>query len=94
MEVIPNNFSSSTKDLEANWGPQSEIILSGNPNRLYKFSSNSQPVSLAVIVFLQGVKITPLVSPWSTMTKIESNPLTGGKSVIKSMEQFANGHVD
>ena len=94
MEVIPNNFSSLTKDLEVNWGPQSEIILSGNLNRLYKFSSNSQPVFSVVIVFLQGVKITPLVSPWSTTTKIESNLSTGGKSMIKSIEQFANGHVD
>ena len=59
MEVIPNSFSNLTKDLEANWGPQSEIILSSNLNRLYKFSNNSQPVSSAVIVFLQGVKITP-----------------------------------
>ena len=94
MEVIPNSFSSSTKDLEANWGPQSEIILSGSPNHLYRFSNNSLPVSSAVIVLLQGVKITLLVSPWSTTTRIESNPSTGGKSVMKSMEQFAKGHVD
>ena len=70
------------------------MILSGSPNCLYKFSNNSQPVSSAVIVFLQGVKITPLVSPWSTMTKIESSLSTGGKSVMKSMEQFAKGHVN
>ena len=92
--MIPNSFSNSTKDLEANWGPQSKIILSGSPNRLYRFSNNSLPVSLAVIVLLQGVKITPLVSPWSTMTKIESKLLTGGMLVMKSMEQFAKGHVE
>ena len=55
MEVIPSNFSSSTKDLEANWGPWSDMILSGNLNHLYRFSNNNLPVSLAVIVLLQGV---------------------------------------
>ena len=82
------------KDLEANWGPQSDMILSGIPNHLYIFSNNSLPVSPAVIVLLQGVKITPLVSPWSTTTNIESKPFTGGRSVIKSMEQLAKGRVD
>ena len=82
------------KDLEANWGPQSNMILSSNPNRLYRFSNNNLPVSSAVIVLQQGVKITPLVSPWSTTTNIESKPSISGKSVIKSMEQLAKGHVD
>ena len=82
------------KALEANWGPWSDIILSGNPNHFYKFSNSNLPVSSAVIVLLQGVKITPLVSPWSTMTNIESNPFIGGRSVIKSIEQLAKGCVD
>ena len=77
-----------------NWGPWSDMILSGSPNHLYRFSNNSLPVSSAVIVLLQGVKITPLVSPWSATTKIESKPSTGGKSVMKSMEQYVKGHVD
>ena len=82
------------KDLEANWGPQSDIILSSSPNHLYRFSNNNLPVSSAVIVLLQGVKITPLVIPWSTMTNIESKPSTGGRSVIRSMEQLAKGRVN
>ena len=77
-----------------NWGPQSDMILSGNLNRLYRFSNNNLPVSSAVIVLLQGVKITPLVSPWSTTTNIESNLFIGGKSVMKSIEQLAKGRVD
>ena len=49
-------------------------------------------------VFEQGVRITPFVSPWSTMDKIASMtvPLlsvTGGRSVIKSMDRFVKGHI-
>ena len=47
----------------------------------------------AVTVFEQGIKITPFVSPWLTITKRESNPLTIGRSVIMSIEQLANGLV-
>ena len=51
-----------------------------------------------VRVFEQRVRITPFVSPWSTTDKITSTtvPLLrviGGRSVIKSMERFANGCV-
>ena len=51
-------------------------------------------VSSDVSVLLQGIKITPFKSPWSTMTRIESCPSTGGRSVIRSIEQLANGLVD
>ena len=47
-----------------------------------------------MIVLLQGRRITPLLRPWSTTTKIESYPFVIGKSVMKSMEQYANGRVD
>ena len=81
------SLSNSLKELEVNCGPLSEIILSGNPNHLYRFSSKNLPVSSAVIVLLHGIRITPFVSAWSTMTKIESKPSAGGRSVIKSIEQ-------
>jgi len=81
------SLSNSLKELEANCGPLSEIILSGNPNHLYRFSRKNLPVSLAVIVLLHGIRITSFVNAWSTMTKIESKPLAGGKSVIRSIEQ-------
>ena len=45
-------------------------------------------------VLLVGHKITPFKRPWSTMTKIESDQSTSGKSVIKSIEQCVNGLVD
>ena len=52
----------------------------------------------SVRVFEQEVRITPFVSPWSTMDKIASTtvPLSrviGGRSVIKSMDRFAKGQV-
>ena len=86
-DLMPNSFSSSTNALEANCGPRSEMILSGNPNLLYKFSSKSFLVSLAVMVLLHGMIITPLLRPWSTTTKIESKLLIEGRLVMKSIEQ-------
>ena len=84
---VPRSFSSSTNDFDANCGPQSEIILSGSPNCLYRLLSKSFAVSSAVIVLLQGRRITPLLRPWSTTTRMESKFRTEGKSVMKSMEQ-------
>jgi hypothetical protein len=45
-------------------------------------------------VLVVGQRITPFERPWSTTTKIESLPSAGGKSMIKSMLQCANGQVD
>ena len=73
-------------DFEVNCGPQSEIILSGSPNLLYKLSSKSFAVPSAVIILLHGMGITTLLRPWST-TKIESKVFMVGKSVKKSIEQ-------
>src|SRR5271168_1047460 len=88
-----SNFSSSWKACAANWGPLSEIILSGSPNLLYKLSKSSCAAPSAVKVFAQGIKITPFERPWSTTTKIKSKPSMGGKSVIRSIEQLAKGRV-
>jgi hypothetical protein len=51
-------------------------------------------VSSEVSVLLQGIKITPFESPWSTTTRIESYPSAGGRLVIRSIEQLAKGRVD
>ena len=93
-DLIPSSFRSSMNAFDANCGPQSEIILSGSPNCLYKFLRSRCVVSSEVSILLQGSKITPFERPWSTTTKIESYPSVGGRSVIKSMEQLANGHRD
>ena len=70
------------------------MILSGSPNLLYKFLNKSWAVPSAVIILLHEIRITPFVSPRSTTTNIESNPSDKGRSIIRSIEQFANGQVD
>ena len=92
-DLTPNSLRSSIKAFDANWGPQSDMILSGSLKRLYRFSNNSCAVSSAVIVFEHGIRIIPFVNPWLTTTRMESCPLTGGRSVMKSMEQFAKRRV-
>ena len=47
----------------------------------------------AEAVFVVGEKITPFVSPWSTMTNMKSNPEEGGRSVMRSQETCWNGRV-
>ena len=79
-DFIPTSFNSSMNDFEVNCGPRSEIILSGSPNLLYKLSSRSFAVSSALIVLLHGRRITPLLRPWSTTTRIESKLSMGGRS--------------
>ena len=93
-DLMPSNFKSFVNAFDANCEPQSEMILSRSPNCLYKFSRSKRAVSLEVSILLQGSKITPFKRPWSTMTKIESYSSAGGRSVIKSMEQLANGRRD
>ena len=79
-DLIPSNFKNSTKVLDANWGPQSDMILSSSPKCLYRLSNNNCAVCLAVIVFEQGMRIIPFVNPWSITTRMESCPFTSGKS--------------
>jgi hypothetical protein len=88
-----NNFSSSWNAWAANLGSLSEMILSGSPNLLKRLSHKSVAVPSHVIVFVQGHKIIPFERPWSTKTRIESYPSTGGRSVIKSIEHLVNGLV-
>ena len=71
-DVTFKSFRSSWKALAANRGSLSEIILSGSPSLLNKLSQRSLAMPSQVMVFAQGDKITPLLRPWSTTTKIES----------------------
>ena len=93
-DLMPSSFKSSVNAFDANCGPRSEMILSRSLNRLYKFSRSKRAVPSEVSILLQGSKITPFERPWSTTTKMESYPTAGGRSVIKSIEQLANGRRD
>ena len=44
-------------------------------------------------VLEQGVKITPFVRLWSTMTMIESKPEDGRRSVMRSTESCLKGRA-
>ena len=43
------------------------------------------------MVFEQGMRITPFIRPWSTMTINESCLLEGGRSVIRSTDSCLKG---
>src|SRR5277367_2274760 len=81
----------SLKTCAANWGPLSEIALSGSPYRWYKEFRSIDVVPMASIVLWQGYKFTPFEDPWSTMTKIESKPSDKGRSVMKSIVMREKG---
>ena len=52
---------------------------------------NRDAIPSAETVFLVGQRMTPLLSPWSTMTNKESKPLEGGRSVIRLQEIWRKG---
>ena len=46
------------------------------------------------MVFEQGMRITPFVRPWSTMTIKESCLFEGGRSVTRSTDSCLKGRVE
>ena len=46
------------------------------------------------MVFEQGMRITPFVRPWLTMTINESCPFEGGRSVTRSTDSCLKGRVE
>ena len=55
---------------------------------------NREGIPLAVMFFLVGQRITPLLRPWSTMTKRESKLEETGRSVIRSQESWQKGREE
>ena len=74
----------------ANWGPLSEIMLSGNPCSFHTLSLNNLANPSADVFSVVGIKWTILVSQ-STTTKILSYPCTKGNLVIKSTDICVHG---
>jgi hypothetical protein len=89
--LIPISLRASWKLSAINWGSRSEMILLGRANRVRKCRKRRSPTPSAESVLEQGMRITPLVRPWSTMTRMESNPLDVGRSVIRSIEHWEKG---
>ena len=65
--------------------------MSCSSNCLKTKSKNSLAIPAASMVLEQGARITPLVSPWSTMTMTESKPEEAGRLVMRSTESCLKG---
>jgi len=80
---IPNMRFSSFMIPAVNYGPLSEIILSGNPCSFQTLSLNKHANPSALVFSVVGIKC-PIFVNLSTTTKIESYPCAKGNFVMKS----------
>ena len=97
MESLTSYLRSGASFLaraEANWGPLSNIMVLWCPNHLKMFWKKSLPTPAVLMVFEQGIIITPFVRPWSTTTMMESMLPTRGRLVTKSTKSCLNGRVE
>jgi len=84
-----NFFHNSWITLDANWGPQSEIICLGSPVLRQTLSRINWVVSSAVMVLLHGVIIVALLKQ-STTTRMLSKLFNAGRLMMKSMVMFCH----
>ena len=75
---------------DANWGPRSEVMVSGSPWRWNTYWMNRLAKSLASTVDIQGTRYQCLVKQ-STTTQIASQPLDHGRPTMKSMLMSCHG---
>jgi len=73
-----------------NWGPLSEMILSGNLCNFYTLSLNNLANPSTNVFFIVEIKYTIFVNLLTT-TRIELYPCTSGNLVIKSTEIYTQG---
>ena len=81
-----SRLASSLKELAANLGSLSDMILSGSLNLVNTLLIKSLAMSLAVACSEVGMKITPFVRLWSTTDNMAFMPAEGGSPVIRSQE--------
>ena len=74
-----------------NCGPLSYIKESWRLNHLNTWWRKSLATLAASMVFEQGMKITPFIRPWLTMTINKSCSFKGGRSVTRSTESCLKG---
>ena len=63
----------------------------GKLKHLNTWWRKSLATPMASMVFEQGMRITPFIRPWLTMTINESCPFDGGRSVMRSTENCLKG---
>ena len=68
-----------------------EMRISYRPKHLKTLSRKIYAIPVALMVLEQGVRITPFIRSWSTMTTTESWPLEVGRLVIRSTESYLKG---
>ena len=78
-------------NVDANCGPLSDIRESWRWKHLNTWWRKYLAALAVSIVLEQGMRITPFVRPWLTMTINESCPFEGGRSVTRSTESCLNG---
>ena len=76
---------------EANWGPLSDIKESWRLKHLNTWWRKCLATPAVSMVLEQGMRITPFIRPWSTMTINESCPFKGGREVTRLTESCLNG---
>ena len=63
------------------------------PKHLKTLLRKTCAMPAASMILEQGVRITPFISPWSTITTTELWPLEGGRLVMRSTESCLKGRV-
>ena len=85
--------ASSAVKAEVNCGPLSKIKQLCSLKQMKTCLKNSSAIPLALIVLLQGVRITPFKRPWLTMTSSELKLLDKGRLVMRSIDSCWKGWV-
>ena len=92
--VILSNRHSSLVKCDVKCVSQSEITLVGTPKCGNTWVANNSATPAAPIFCVQGKNRAALVTSWSVIVRMESHPLEGGRSTIKSSAMVENGWDD
>ena len=85
------NHASSLAKADVNCRPLSDIRELWRPKCLNMWCRKCLATPATSMVFEQGMRITPFVRPWLTMTINESCPFDRGRSVMRSTEGCLKG---
>ena len=88
------SHASSLAKADANCGPLSDIKESWRPKCLNTWWRKNLATLAASMVFEQGMRITPFIRLWLTMTINESCPFEVGRSVTRSTESCLKGREE
>jgi hypothetical protein len=87
---IPSREYKFFRNIELNWGPLSEIVVTGNPCLVKMWFTNNRAVVGASGLPWHGMKCAILVNLSATF-KILSYPLLSGNLTIRSYDILCHG---